>query len=101
VLPGVTFTAKTILDVVTYLEDSPIPANMTAIHLSDDASDMDVRNFDKQLPLKRGVFPRPFAISSLPCRDITMQNVVGEGDFDHYQGILLSYPPFYSVALFD
>jgi len=40
-----------------------------------------------QLPLVRGVFPRPYAITSLPFRDITMQNVEGEGDFEHYQGI--------------
>lgn len=35
--------------------------------------------------LKRGVFPRPFAVSKLPYRAITMQSVAGEGDFDHYQ----------------
>ena len=92
VLPGVTFTAKTVLDVITYLEDTPIPATMTADHLENSASDEDVRNFDKQLPLVRGVFPRPFAITALPCRDITMQNVQGEGDFDHYQGVWRMQP---------
>ena len=92
VLPGVTFTAKTVLDVVTYLEDSPIPATMTADYLDNSASDEDVRSFDKQLPLVRGVFPRPFAITALPCRDITMQNVPGEGDFDHYQGVWRMQP---------
>ena len=33
------------------------------------------------------MFPRPYAITKLPHRDITMQNVLGKGDFDHYQGI--------------
>lgn len=86
VLPGVTFTAKITLDVTTYLEDNPIPMSMTADHLENSATDEEVRNFDKKLPLVRGVFPRPFAITALPCRDITMQNVPGEGDFEHYQG---------------
>ena len=92
VFPGVTFTAKTVLDVVTYLEDTPIPATMTADYITNSASDEDIRNFDKRLPLTRGVFPRPFAITALPCRDITMQNVPGEGDFDHYQGVWRMQP---------
>jgi len=92
VLPGVTFTAKTVLDVVTYTETTPIPANMTADHLGNDATDEEVRQFDKLLPLVRGVFPRPYAITRLPCRDITMQNVIGEGDFEHYQGIWRMQP---------
>ena len=31
------------------------------------------------------MFPRPYSVTRLPHRDITMQNVPGEGDFDHYQ----------------
>ena len=46
----------------------------------------EVRARDAQLPLRRGVFPRPFAITSLPIRDISMQSVEGEpGDFKLYQ----------------
>ena len=40
--------------------------------------------------LRRGVFPRPYSITRLPHRDITMQNVPGEGDFEHYQVLLTS-----------
>lgn len=87
VLPGVTFTAKTVLDVDIYLESEPIADSCIANHLDDDASEEDVRSFDSVLPLQRGIFPRPYAITQLPHRDITMQNVEGEGDFDHYQGI--------------
>jgi len=87
VLPGVTFTAKTVLDVCVYLEENPLPASMSADHLQNEASDKAVRAFDKTLPLTRNIFPRPYAITSLPHRDITMQNVLGEGDFEHYQGI--------------
>ena len=47
----------------------------------------EVRAFDAALPLVRDVFPRPYAISSLPMRDISMQSVLGErGDFSLYQG---------------
>jgi Polyketide cyclase / dehydrase and lipid transport len=65
---------------------------MTADYLDNNATDNEYRIFGKKLPLIKGVFPRPFAISSLPCRDITMQNVVGEGDFEHYQGIWRMQP---------
>lgn len=91
VLPGVTFKAKTVLDVCTYKEGNPIPDEWTADHLPDapgiGAGDAEVRAYDKRLPLQRGIFPRPYAITQLPHRDITMQNLLGEGDFDHYQGI--------------
>jgi len=81
VLPGVTFTATTVLDVRTYEEDNPLPESMIADHLSDSATSADVNAFSRKLPLARNIFPRPFAITTLPHRDITMQNVPGEGDF--------------------
>ena len=87
VLPGVTFTAKTILDVRVYREDNPLPDSMLAEHLPDNAPSKAVREYDMALPLRRGIFPRPFSYTTLPHRDITMQNVVGEGDFEHYQGV--------------
>ena len=87
VLPGVTFTAKTILDVRVYREDNPLPESMLAEHLPDNAPSKAVREYDMALPLRRGIFPRPFSYTTLPHRDITMQNVLGEGDFEHYQVI--------------
>jgi hypothetical protein len=64
IIPGVTFTAKTVLDVSVYLEDNPIPDDMTADHLPDapneTAGDREMRDFDRRLPLQRGVFPRPY-----------------------------------------
>lgn len=97
VLPGITFTAKAVLDVKIYTEDNPIPADMVASYSSeeqDEEDDNKDNNKDKgkviasrDRALQRDLFPRPFAITSLPHRDITMQNVLGEGDFDHYQGI--------------
>ena len=41
-----------------------------------------------KIPLQRYSFPRPFAISKLPTRDITMQSVPDDdGEFRLYQGV--------------
>jgi hypothetical protein len=82
VLPGVTFTAKTVLDVSVYTEANPMPASMLTIRNSTVCDTWGV-----SAPLTRGVFPRPDSMDFLPCRDIAIQNVVGEGDFEHYQGV--------------
>eukprot|EP00595_Chromulina_sp_UTEXLB2642_P000525 CAMPEP_0196762952 /NCGR_PEP_ID=MMETSP1095-20130614/3118_1 /TAXON_ID=96789 ORGANISM="Chromulina nebulosa, Strain UTEXLB2642" /NCGR_SAMPLE_ID=MMETSP1095 /ASSEMBLY_ACC=CAM_ASM_000446 /LENGTH=468 /DNA_ID=CAMNT_0042115119 /DNA_START=414 /DNA_END=1816 /DNA_ORIENTATION=+ len=92
VLPGITFTAKTVLDVKIYPENNPIPKSYVADYAHDVknkrySSTKSDELISKYQPLKRGVFPRPIAITTLPHRDISMQNVVGEGDFDHYQGL--------------
>ena len=42
--------------------------------------------------LQWDVFPRPYCISSLPHRDITMQGVRGTGDFRFYQGVWRMQP---------
>jgi Polyketide cyclase / dehydrase and lipid transport len=64
-----------------------MPDDMLAESTANGASSADVRAFGKALPLQRGVFPRPYSLTRLPHRDITMQNVPGEGDFEHYQGV--------------
>jgi hypothetical protein len=96
--PVIVFRAQTTLDVREYPEG--IPAQMEADHLlgaPDDATAASgssqstdsaaVRAFDSALPLVLDVFPRPYCISSLPHRDVTMQGVEGKGDFRHYQGV--------------
>lgn len=87
VLPGVTFTAKTVLDIRTYTESNPLAPEMTADYVTGAIKNSLDEDESKKLPLRRGVFPRPYAYTSLPHRDITMQNVEGEGDFDHFQSI--------------
>ena len=101
--PGITFTAKTTLDVTEYLDG--LPSKMEADHLAPvdadvagtdgaDATAKDakadakaVRRYGAGLPLTKDIFPRPYIISSLPHRDITMQGVPGMGDFSFYQGV--------------
>ena len=95
--PGVVFKATTTLDVKEYMKG--LPAEMEADHLQDDAESSDgegskkvmdskaLRKYGEALPLTRDVFPRPYLISALPYRDITMQGVPGLGDFSFYQGV--------------
>lgn len=57
------------------------------------SSDSDaVRAFSEELPLTWDLFPRPYCISALPHRDITMQGVRGVGDFSFYQGVWRMQP---------
>eukprot|EP00747_Dinoflagellata_sp_TGD_P020607 gnl/TRDRNA2_/TRDRNA2_127931_c0_seq2.p1 gnl/TRDRNA2_/TRDRNA2_127931_c0~~gnl/TRDRNA2_/TRDRNA2_127931_c0_seq2.p1 ORF type:complete len:350 (+),score=37.13 gnl/TRDRNA2_/TRDRNA2_127931_c0_seq2:116-1165(+) len=75
VLPGVSFTANMVLDVHPYREERPIPNSKLAAPHS-------------RRQLIRGIFPQPYASTSLPHRDITMENVPHfPGDFEHYQGV--------------
>lgn len=72
------------LDVRIYDEKNPLPNEAVASYAFDES----IGSYSgKNQPLKRGVYPKPLAISNLPHRDITMQSVLGEGDFDHYQGL--------------
>lgn len=64
VLPGVTFKAKTVLDVNIYTENNPMPNSMIANFI-------DEINIDS-IPLKRGIFPKPYAITQLPHRGNVM-----------------------------
>ena len=96
-LPGVSFKAALTLDVRAWPDG--MPASMTAATSADDPlvdaassaplpSSAEVRARDAKLPLRRGVFPRPYAVTKLPIRDISMQSVEGApGDFRLYQGV--------------
>eukprot|EP00471_Norrisiella_sphaerica_P009996 CAMPEP_0184492178 /NCGR_PEP_ID=MMETSP0113_2-20130426/22499_1 /TAXON_ID=91329 /ORGANISM="Norrisiella sphaerica, Strain BC52" /LENGTH=468 /DNA_ID=CAMNT_0026876847 /DNA_START=373 /DNA_END=1779 /DNA_ORIENTATION=- len=89
VMPGVRFTAKMTLDVGIHMEDNPLPDDSIASYVTDpQIPSEEVREMGRNIPIQRGVFPRPYAITNLPHRDITMVNVPEEpGDFEFYQGI--------------
>ena len=93
-------TATTTLDVVEYrdglpeameadhLREEPLPSGSIAAQSSRPSTDSDaVRAFGEELPLTWDLFPRPYCISELPHRDITMQGVRDVGDFRFYQGV--------------
>ena len=82
--PMVTYRAATTLDVRLY--PGGLPGGMEAQHLREGANQGDETE-GTALPLRRGIFPRPYCISSLPHRDITMEAVGGTGDFSFYQGV--------------
>lgn len=88
------FKASTTLDVREYPEG--LPRSMEADHLprGDQGTQADAalnsheaNAMSQRLPLTRDVFPRPYSLSSVPRRDITMQGVEGLGDFAFYQGV--------------
>jgi hypothetical protein len=88
VLPGLTFEARMVLDVQVYLEDNPIPESQIAQQPGNKTASSEVRKASSRLPLVRGVFPRPYGVTSLPYRAITMSNdPASPGDFEHYQGV--------------
>ncbi|KAJ1447735.1 hypothetical protein M885DRAFT_471666 [Pelagophyceae sp. CCMP2097] len=91
-VPGIKFKASLTLDVRAY--EHGMPAGTTAQRApyagtaAAEAGDKARRRIDGAVPLVRGVFPRPYAITQLPHRDISMQSVEGaRGDFRLYQGV--------------
>ncbi|KAJ1461906.1 hypothetical protein M885DRAFT_241302 [Pelagophyceae sp. CCMP2097] len=88
VLPGLNFRASMILDVDELRGGLPakrIRGGAAALEREDAA----LRDAEKELPLKRGMFPRPWSTrASETTHDITMVSVAGEpGDFTLYQGL--------------
>jgi Polyketide cyclase / dehydrase and lipid transport len=93
---GIQFSARTTLEVREWPNGMPDFAHFCT-GLSQHPSNMDGRNkrakeFMK-IPLQRYKFPRPFAISSLPTKDISMQSVLNDdGEFRIYQGVWRMQP---------
>jgi len=99
-VPGLKFKAKCVLDVVEH-EDG-IPSEMLEGTVEgksiEDADDLVIAS-TANIPLVRGTFPRPYCISHLPHRDLTMQSVEARGpfgkdasDFSLYQGVWRMQP---------
>jgi len=89
---GINFSARTTLEVREWPQGLPDFA-----HFRDEVfegKDRNVRaNYNVKLELKRYRFPRPFALSALPSRDISMQSVLNDdGEFRLYQGIWRMQP---------
>ena len=89
---GINFSARTTLEVREWPEGLPDFA-----HYQDefwDGKSRDERaNEYSQTKLERYIFPRPFAISSLPTKDISMQSIGGDdGEFRLYQGVWRMQP---------
>lgn len=89
---GINFSAKTTLEVREWPQGLPDFA-----HYQDEVWDGKTRD-DRateytKTKLERYVFPRPFAISSLPSKDISMQSIIDDdGEFRMYQGVWRMQP---------
>ena len=89
---GIKFSARTKLEVREWPQGMPDFA-----HFTDDmyeGKSRDARARDQQnVKLQRYRFPRPFALSSLPTRDISMQSIQNDdGEFRMYQGVWRMQP---------
>lgn len=89
---GINFAARTTLEVREWPEGMPDFA-----HFNDDVYGGQSRakrvKESKEIALLRYGFPRPFAISKLPTKDISMQSVENDdGEFRIYQGVWRMQP---------
>jgi ribosome-associated toxin RatA of RatAB toxin-antitoxin module len=89
---GINFSARTTLEVREWPQGLPDFA-----HFKDevwDGKSRDARAKEYvQTKLARYQFPRPFAVSSLPTKDISMQSIANDdGEFRLYQGVWRMQP---------
>eukprot|EP00553_Chaetoceros_curvisetus_P000505 CAMPEP_0204617412 /NCGR_PEP_ID=MMETSP0717-20131115/4406_1 /ASSEMBLY_ACC=CAM_ASM_000666 /TAXON_ID=230516 /ORGANISM="Chaetoceros curvisetus" /LENGTH=158 /DNA_ID=CAMNT_0051630945 /DNA_START=97 /DNA_END=573 /DNA_ORIENTATION=+ len=84
---GVNFSAQVTLEVREWPQGMP-----DFFHFDEDVyegrSRAERAKLERQRKLERYHFPRPFAISKLPTKDISMQSVENDdGEFRLYQGV--------------
>jgi len=89
---GINFSAAVTLEVREWPDGMP-----DFFHVSDDVYEGQSRQERAKLETKRRLerfhFPRPFAISKLPTKDISMQSVENDdGEFRLYQGVWRMQP---------
>jgi hypothetical protein len=89
---GINFSARTTLEVREWPEGMPdYYHHEDEVYLGKSRSDRAYEGSSREL--ERYVFPRPFALSSLPHKDISMQSVENDdGEFRMYQGVWRMQP---------
>ena len=86
-MAGLKFSARTTLEVREWPQGLPDFAHFYD-EMWEGRSRQDRAQDFAKIRLQRYSFPRPFAISKLPTRDITMQSVIDDdGEFRMYQGV--------------
>jgi len=84
---GINFSARTTLEVREWPMGMPDFAHYTDDMYQGKSRDTRARE-NAGIKLQRYRFPRPFALSSLPTKDISMQSIVSDdGEFRMYQGV--------------
>lgn len=89
---GINFSAKTTVEVREWPQGMPDFAHFNDDMWEGKSREQRAKEYPK-IKLRRYRFPRPFAISSLPTRDISMQSIENDdGEFRLYQGIWRMQP---------
>ena len=89
---GIRFSARTTLDVREWPQGLPDIGHFND-EIWDGKSRKERADDYTNTKLKRYKFPRPFAVSKLPTRDISMQSIEGDnGEFRMYQGVWRMQP---------
>ena len=89
---GINFSAKTTLEVREWPTGMPDFAHFQD-EMWEGRSREDRASEYPKIKLKRYQFPRPFAVSNLPTRDISMQSIENDGgEFRLYQGVWRMQP---------
>jgi hypothetical protein len=89
---GIRFSAKTTLEVREWPQGLPDFAHFTDDMWQGQSRDERAKEYPK-IKLKRYRFPRPFALSNLPTKDISMQSIPDDdGEFRLYQGVWRMQP---------
>jgi len=91
-IAGIQFSARTTLEVREWPTGLPDFAHFRDEVWEGKSRKERAKDFTK-VPLERYKFPRPFAVSKLPTRDISMQSIVDDdGEFRMYQGVWRMQP---------
>ena len=89
---GINFSARTTLEVREWPNGMPDFAHFEDEVYEGKSRSVRVRE-SKARELTRYAFPRPFALSSLPVKDISMQSIEeDDGEFRMYQGVWRMQP---------
>jgi hypothetical protein len=89
---GINFSAKTTVEVREWPNGMPDFAHFMDDMWEGKSRETRAKEYPK-IKLKRYRFPRPFAVSNLPTRDISMQSIDNDdGEFRLYQGVWRMQP---------
>ena len=89
---GINFSAKTTLEVREWPNGMPDFAHFREDMWDGKSREERAKEYPR-IKLKRYRFPRPFAVSNLPTRDISMQSIANDdGEFRLYQGVWRMQP---------
>lgn len=89
---GIQFSARTTLEVREWPQGLPDLMHFET-EIYEGKSRQERAKENRKIPLQRFKFPRPFSVSRLPTKDISMQSIEDDdGEFRMYQGVWRMQP---------